>query len=457
MSKPRRRKTQASLSDADAEQTAERNLSVRDQKILCLRSGGICAFSGCGKHLIEEGTKDDSPVILGEFAHIVGHSRQGPRGDFELSAGERNKHDNFILLCLEHHHIVDSQPRTYSVQVLRQMKYDHEERISRAVTIAAVVPAPIRELKLEIVHSTLLVVTHVPQVVFVAPTKYLDNEEGEIKKRIIYPQDKDQLVPFFLADGGRLHTFHDLRELDNPFAEVIDFGQIEPKRAAMMWKDNEGWRRYIRLLNRSLYKFAGRKGVRYDPDHRRFYFTTEEGKERTVKYRPLNARRTTRSVVWQPITKATGERKRFWYHLAAGLRFEQFGERQWCFVIRPERHLTTDGVTPLESEKIGPKVTRLKARMYNEGYLTEVNFWRDYLSGGQPRFRLNFGKQSISIDTRLVTFDVISPGVPDDDKNFKNQVYEDDLFTLSEHQSAVAGEEFDWEEAEGEADDEAAF
>lgn len=293
--------------------------------------------------------------------------------------------------------------------------------------------------------------THIPQIVFTAPTNYLDGEAGEVKKRLIYPPDKDELVPFFLADNGKLHAFHDLRNPANPFAEVVDFEQVELKRTTVMLKDAEGRRRYIRLLNSSLNKYAGRRGVRFDRDHKRFYFTTEEGKERSVKYRPLNAQHTTRNVVWQPTTKATGERKKFWYHLAAGLRFEQFGDGQWCFVIRPERHLTLDGVTPLEPEKIGPKVTRLKARMYNEGYLSEVNFWRDYLSGGQPRFRMNFGKQSISIDTRLVTFDVTSPGVPDDDKAFKNQIYEDDLFTLAEHQHAVAGEEFDWEEADGEA------
>lgn len=157
MSKPRKKKTDVPPLDGDAEQTASRSLSVKDQKLLCLRSGSICAFPGCGKSLIEDGTDADNPVILGEFAHIVGHSRQGPRGDFDLSTEERNKHNNFIVLCPAHHHIIDSQPRTYSVQVLRQMKRDHEERVSRAVTIAAA-PKTGGELKRETVHSTLLVI-----------------------------------------------------------------------------------------------------------------------------------------------------------------------------------------------------------------------------------------------------------------------------------------------------------
>src|ERR1051326_7079317 len=126
-------------------------------KILCLKSGGVCAFRGCGRNLIEPGTTLDDAVIIGEMAHIVADSRQGPRGDHSMDERERTKHHNLILLCREHHKMIDSQPRTFSVPVLQQMKLDHEHRIKSATSNS--VKETKEFLKVDTVHSTLLTVT----------------------------------------------------------------------------------------------------------------------------------------------------------------------------------------------------------------------------------------------------------------------------------------------------------
>jgi hypothetical protein len=105
----------------------------KELKLLYMKSGGICAFRACGRGLIEPGTTADEEAILGEVAHIVADSRQGPRGSEPLTEKDRGKYKNLILLCREHHKIIDSQPHTYSVAVLRQMKSDHEARVSNAL------------------------------------------------------------------------------------------------------------------------------------------------------------------------------------------------------------------------------------------------------------------------------------------------------------------------------------
>jgi len=74
---------------------------------LFLKSGSVCAFRGCGRSLIELGEEGDSDAIIGEMAHIVADSRQGPRGDEPLDESERNKHTNLILVCPDHHTIID--------------------------------------------------------------------------------------------------------------------------------------------------------------------------------------------------------------------------------------------------------------------------------------------------------------------------------------------------------------
>jgi hypothetical protein len=87
----------------------------------------MCAFPGCEQSLIQEGTDLDDPVVTGEIAHIVAYESDGPRGDDSFPEKERNKHTNLVLLCREHHKLIDAQWKTYSVPVLHAMKQAHEE------------------------------------------------------------------------------------------------------------------------------------------------------------------------------------------------------------------------------------------------------------------------------------------------------------------------------------------
>ncbi|HMP57761.1 MAG TPA: hypothetical protein PKD86_00285 [Gemmatales bacterium] len=419
-----------------------------EARIVYLRSGGFCAFPGCTQELVEPGTETDKPAYLGKIAHIVADSRDGPRGDHPMSDEDRDRHPNLLLLCGVHHDLIDIQKLKFSVSVLRQMKADHEGRIRKAAAPTAAEPKP--ELKAETIHSSLLPVTHLPQAVFAAPCGFRDGQADEVRKRIKYPADPNELVRFLLRDE-KLFSFHDLRDAGGPFADVIDRRHVEVLRSTALWDDAEGHRRYVDLLNRAMFKHADRLGVRYDPTHYRYYFQADKpGEERSVSYRPLNTKQTSRLVIWEPKRKATGEGKGFWWHLGAGIRFHRVVEKQWCVSLRPERHLTSDGITPLAPKQIGRRVTSLKAKMYNDLYLSEINFWRDYLSGGTPRILLNFGQQSVVIGTQFLSFGVDWPGIPGDDKAFKNQAYADDLFTLGEFAQAVDGESFDWEEDDDE-------
>jgi hypothetical protein len=419
-----------------------RDIPRSELKILFARSGGICAFPRCGRSLVEPGSPTEPAVVVGEAAHIVAESRQGPRGREPLSQADRNSHTNLILFCPEHHTIVDARPETYSVAVLRQMKIDHESRVQQAVAVSSPPPSA-TPARAETVYSTLLPVTHVPEAVFFAICTLEGGTEDQIKKLITYPNSYNELVPFLLREN-KIFAFHDLRRAGNPFSPVIDVASAGLYRSRDLWRDAEGRRRYVTLLNRSLYKYTARVAVRYDPAHYRFYFPPKTlGSPRTVTYRSLTGRWSKRKVVWQPTKRSTGEARNYWWHLAAGLRFHQLADMQWCLSIRPERHLTTDGETLLPSDMIGRRVTRLKARMYNDLYLAEVNFWRDYLSKGAPRITLDFGSQSAVIDAALMRIGMRWPGVPDDKKTV-GEPTPDDLFTLLDLAESVEGEEIEW-------------
>jgi len=427
--------------------------SPKEKHIIFMNSGGYCAFPTCDKKLVQEANAKDDAAVLGEVAHIVADKRQGPRGGYELSDADRAKHSNLILLCTEHHTIIDTQVHTYSVAVLRQMKEDHENRVSQSLskTLAKASPALVNET----IQSTVLPITALPQAIFSAPCSFGGSEYDEVKSRVQFPKRLKETEPYVLAPfvlkDGKLFAFQDLSQ-SNPFSSVIDSNKVIQYRSTELWADHDWKRLFVNLLNRSLYKYAGSLQIRYDPEHKRFYFPVlEEGVERSVTYKSPNRAEQVRQVAWEPKFRHDGSGKGFWYHLAAGLRFHQVDDLQWCLSIRPERHLTKDGTIPLPSDKIGRKVTKLKAKMYNDKYFNEIVFWRDFLSHGLPRFTFDYGNQKTVIDIQLVTFDVDWLGIPGDDKPFKNEVYEEDLFTIGEWSESLSGEELEWEEWEDEA------
>jgi len=421
----------------------------KEWKIVLARSGGVCAFPGCAEGLVKPGNDQDEPAFIGEVAHIVSDSRQGPRGDVDLSDDDRDKHPNLVLFCQNCHDRVDKQPRTFSVPVLKRIKEQHENRIAALASPAA--PVDTVAFKQERILSSLLPVTHLPRAVFAAPCGYGDHQNHVVRQHLNYPKDADQIVRFLVREKT-LFSFHDLRNPDGPFAPIIDVAKVEKYRSERFWTTAEGHRRFVTLLNLALRRYTDRLGLRFDPTHKRFYFPVlKPGEERSVDYRPLNRQTENRQVAWEEKKKKTGEGKGFWWHLAAGLRFYRMADDQWCLSSRPERHLTTNGEIPLPPEKIGRKVTRLKANMFNDKYLSEVNFWRDFLSKGSPRFSLDFGSQSLVVSTDFLAFDISSPGIPGDEIAFRNQFYEEDLFSLAARNSIRKdGEELEWDDEDEE-------
>ena len=101
-----------------------RNIPDKEMKTL-IALPVASELPGCDKRLVEPANGDDDAAFLGEMAHIVADSRQGPRGDSPMSAEDRDEHTNLLLLCGDHHKTIDAQPHTCSVSVLRAIKTDH--------------------------------------------------------------------------------------------------------------------------------------------------------------------------------------------------------------------------------------------------------------------------------------------------------------------------------------------
>ena len=393
------------------------------------------------------------------MAHIVG--KNGPRSDYPLAEGECDRYGNLILLCEEHHHLVDALEQDYPVEKLRQMKEDHEALITNATGRAVaqrVENKGAQPDKTEVVHSTLLPVSRLPKHVFFIPCDYNDAEEKKAAGQLVPPFEDGVIYPFIIRDG-KLICFRNLRDSPGPFKNLVSGRKVERDSSSNWWNGDENLRVwFVTLLNRSLNKLTGRRGLNLDKAHHRYFFEPAKiGQPREITYHPLNKRSASRFVVWQPVTRISGIPKNFWYHLAVSLKFHQVSSEGWCLSIRPELRVTRDGKIPIEAAYIGSKVTKKAARTFNHDLLGDLQFWRDYLSDGLPRIGPRFDdEETLIIATSLMRCDVSWPGMPAEfAQSFKNIDFPEYLFSISElaELSAADEDDGDWDEEQDELDE----
>lgn len=107
-------------------------ISAQTRKILWGHSGNRCAFPGCNQ---EFHSPDGTGVktIVGQECHIEAQSPGGARYNSALSKAQIDSYENLILLCSNHHIIIDSNPEKYTVTALKKMKADHENLVRRAL------------------------------------------------------------------------------------------------------------------------------------------------------------------------------------------------------------------------------------------------------------------------------------------------------------------------------------
>lgn len=109
---------------------APRSIAAGEKLKLWTRAGGRCEI--CNKYLLED-EFTAQPVNLAELAHNVGRqvAPGSPRGGADLPIEERNKAENLLLLCGDHHRVIDAEHTRgdYTVEELRALKQRHEDRI----------------------------------------------------------------------------------------------------------------------------------------------------------------------------------------------------------------------------------------------------------------------------------------------------------------------------------------
>lgn len=99
-------------------------IATKTRKILWGRSGNRCAI--CQTELVLEKDPFSRNLNIGEECHIISKKEKGPRHqnipDFDYDDSE-----NLLLLCCNHHTMIDEQVEKYPIGALHQIKSEHED------------------------------------------------------------------------------------------------------------------------------------------------------------------------------------------------------------------------------------------------------------------------------------------------------------------------------------------
>lgn len=113
---------------------ASRRYSERTLKVL-FGTATHCAFPDCTNPIVQPGTGVSRDLVMGQIAHIAASSDIGPRANLLLSARERDQPENLLLLCPNHHVLVDGQHEIYPEPMLRDWKKEQVQQAARAAAL----------------------------------------------------------------------------------------------------------------------------------------------------------------------------------------------------------------------------------------------------------------------------------------------------------------------------------
>lgn len=106
-----------------------RDYKISEIKRLFAESNNQCSKPSCKNKLIAE----DNKTIIGKICHIEAASSLGPRYNKEKNNDQLRSYDNLILLCDEHHSIIDNKENEneYKKELLQEWKRKHTKNAER--------------------------------------------------------------------------------------------------------------------------------------------------------------------------------------------------------------------------------------------------------------------------------------------------------------------------------------
>lgn len=178
-------------------------ITDKTRKMLWTRCYNLCAI--CKHQLVVDSTRTDDESVIGEECHIVSGQPGGPRYDASFHAIKLDDYDNIVILCRTHHKMVDDQCDTYTADILRQMKANHEvwakQRLSANSGPSAV---KIKRIKQNIPKNLIRLTTGEEIVNTVANSYvlYTDHDHVECREEVVLIAEFFQAIQDFVDNAS---------------------------------------------------------------------------------------------------------------------------------------------------------------------------------------------------------------------------------------------------------------
>lgn len=239
--------------------------------------------------------------------------------------------------------------------------------------------------------TNLLEVLALPSVIWTAPS-----DMRRVPDFREVPEARDW--PRFVSYDGKLYTFADLSQLDNPLRGRVAVDAITAVLLSDFVIGPDGERRLTHLLHEVLFQHLSRQGLRTDWRGRRAYFicSRERGPDRYKQYRARVRQAQRRVAKWE---------RSYCAHDAAVFRFERYGQ-VLALRITPTYVFTRDGVKEfIQNPEASSLATRHSTEDYNQKVLADMYFWRAMLGPREGAIRLDagMGVEIILSDTPVST------------------------------------------------------
>jgi hypothetical protein len=167
-------------------------------------------------------TPQDDESVVADECHIISPKANGPRHDSSYPPENLDSYDNLILLCRVHHKQIDDQISTFTIDILRQSKVNHEAWVANKLTEEQKLePVRLRRLKEEIPIFLMRLTTGKEIIDLAANAMAFGFDHCELKSRdqlelvsnfFQQVQDVGDLISEFEA-GYRVEAAFELSEL----------------------------------------------------------------------------------------------------------------------------------------------------------------------------------------------------------------------------------------------------
>ena len=252
--------------------------------------------------------------------------------------------------------------------------------------------------------SNLFPIIDIPKVVWHGPTNYSNKEVYEFLKN-----ESTGTLPTFIIKEKKIFCFWDLTDKECPFRNILSADVIGSDNVYSWIKDEDKSRWLVELLNKGLKHYCQKLFLRFDSEHKRYFFVPEHGLNREVKWN-TGKRKATRTVVKKNTRGKSDEV--FWSHQTLQAKFTIINEDMFLQLV-PGWTFTTNGFESLPSKQIGPLSTKWTTKEHNPSVLYHIRFWSSYLSQASESIILPLGKSTCKIDTTPAVIE-LNKGLADD-------------------------------------------